>query len=131
MFILYIYIRMTTTPITYNLFDNEYSNNFYSNNDNTINLKFESKSEHFVKFNWGHGDTQKANCMNKLVNDIWTPYLPIQTRTKIYDEDEDTFKIDLYCRKANMDNNDIYPEGSVEHYTIIFHKKNYCVASSY
>lgn len=118
---------------TYNLFVNDYSNNFYSNNDNTINIKFESKSKHFVKFNWDHGDLRKANCMNKLVNDIWTLFIPVQTRTKIYDEDENSFKIDFYCRKANMDNNELYLDPSasaVENYTIIFHKKNDCVASS-
>ena len=120
--------------VTHHLYPSNEFNNFYTNESNTVNIKYESKTNHFIKFNWGHGIDNIGNCLSILESDVWTPYLPIQSRTKIYDEDCNTFKIDFYCRRADVVGTNLYftPENStnVEHCSIIFHKNDHCHASA-
>ena len=122
------------TPI-YKVYPVEGMTNVYSTIDKTINIKFQSRSKYYVKFNWGHGSTLVGNLLTKLINDEYVPYIPILSRTKIYEEDEDIFKIDFYSYKGYLLNNTPYyntnnNNSEIMHCHIIFHKCSNIQASN-
>tara|TARA_R110002096_G_C14470496_1_gene713007 strand:+ start:60 stop:419 length:360 start_codon:yes stop_codon:yes gene_type:complete len=67
--------------------------NVYSNEDYTVNISFQSRTNNYVIFNWNHGNINRSNCLTKLINDSWVAFVPTKKRYKIVAEDDNEFII--------------------------------------